>query len=201
LEFSVPTRLDEPGETLDKGIATVYQDLALAPLSSVTRDGQGPQGSREPALGAGQRHTSGPRRSIGRGQMDLGLEGKSALVTGGTAGIGLAIVRTLAVEGARIAFTYVQSSELAAQLASEIKGHAIRMDVRDLTSVRRAVLEASEHLGGVDVLVNKALAPRHTLGEDPDLPPWQMSLRANLESHFLVTEMIAPVMVERNGDV
>ena len=46
LEFSVPTRLDEPGETLDKGIATVYQDLALAPLSSVTRDGQGPQGSR-----------------------------------------------------------------------------------------------------------------------------------------------------------
>ena len=91
------------------------------------------------------------------------LNGKVAFVTGGSRGIGAAIVRRLAAEGADVAFTYVSASsrDTAQALAREIeadgrRARAIQADSADPAQVRQAVEQAIGELGPVDVLVNNA---------------------------------------------
>lgn len=89
------------------------------------------------------------------------LAGKRALVTGGSRGIGAAIARRLAAEGADVALTYERSADKAAAIVGEIealgrKGFAIAADSADPAAVTRAVDEAARALGGLDILVNNA---------------------------------------------
>ena len=91
------------------------------------------------------------------------LDGKVAFVTGGSRGIGAAIVRRLAADGADVAFTYVSeaSRDTAAALAREVesggrRARAIQADSADAAQVRQAVGQAIAELGPVDVLVNNA---------------------------------------------
>lgn len=91
------------------------------------------------------------------------LDGKVAFVTGGSRGIGAAIVRRLAADGADVAFTYVSeaSRDTALALAREVEGggrraRAIQADSADAAQVRQAVEQAIAELGPVDVLVNNA---------------------------------------------
>ena len=91
--------------------------------------------------------------------MTKSLSGKSALVTGGSRGIGAAIVRRLASDGATVAFTYVESEAKAAALVAEIEGDggqalAINADSADPQAVQRAVKETADRFGGLDILVN-----------------------------------------------
>ncbi|MGE8690242.1 MAG: 3-oxoacyl-ACP reductase family protein [Achromobacter sp.] len=89
------------------------------------------------------------------------FKGKVALVTGGTRGIGAAIVRRLAQGGADVAFTYARSDQAAKDLARELgaaggKALAIKADSRDPVAVRAAVQRTAGELGGLDILVNSA---------------------------------------------
>jgi 3-oxoacyl-[acyl-carrier protein] reductase len=89
------------------------------------------------------------------------LTQKRALVTGGSRGIGAAIVKRLASEGADVAFTYVNSAEKAQALVAEIeqtgrKAYAIKADSADTSEVKTAVDQAAKQLGGLDILVNNA---------------------------------------------
>ncbi|WP_141619986.1 3-oxoacyl-ACP reductase family protein [Myxococcus sp. AB036A] len=91
----------------------------------------------------------------------MAFSGKAALVTGGTRGIGAAIVRHLAKGGADVAFTYANSGDKAATLVGELKALgrravAIQADSGDPDAVRGAVDRAASELGRLDILVNNA---------------------------------------------
>ncbi|WP_216612819.1 3-oxoacyl-ACP reductase family protein [Myxococcus xanthus] len=91
----------------------------------------------------------------------MAFSGKAALVTGGTRGIGAAIVRHLAKGGANVAFTYANSGDKAATLVGELKALgrravAIQADNGDPDAVRGAVDRAASELGRLDILVNNA---------------------------------------------
>jgi NAD(P)-dependent dehydrogenase (short-subunit alcohol dehydrogenase family) len=89
--------------------------------------------------------------------VDLGLQGRRALVSGGTKGIGRAVVETLAAEGAAVGFCARTASVVAGTVeALKERGHVVAgqaLDVADEAAVRRWVADAAEELGGVDIVV------------------------------------------------
>src|SRR5215472_8948978 len=89
------------------------------------------------------------------------LAGKSALITGGSRGIGAAIAKRLAKDGAQVAITYSASPERAQQVVDEIvkaggKAVAIKADAADQQAVRSAVQQTAKEFGKIDILVNSA---------------------------------------------
>ena len=105
--------------------------------------------------------------------MELGLTGKTALVTGASEGIGMAIARKLAGEGVRVAIcarTEAKLKETAAEIAQAtgMQIAPIPADLRTLAGCQGFVAQAAERLGGIDILVNNAGAS--AFGAFVDLP-------------------------------
>src|SRR3954470_24247956 len=98
------------------------------------------------------------------------FEGRTALVTGGASGIGAATARRLAAEGARVAVADLNEAG-AREVAGEIDGEAIAMDVLDLDSVTTGVEAAIDALAVIDVLVNNAGGGERGLGWFVSIPP------------------------------
>ena len=121
------------------------------------------------------------------------FEGKTALVTGGSGGIGAATCRRLAAEGARVAVTDV-SREAAEEVAGEIDGLAFELDVRSEESVTAAV----EAVGTVDVLVNNAgIEGEGGFFANTTPEQWDPVLEIDLRGVMLVTHAVVGGMQER----
>ncbi|MCS7185888.1 MAG: 3-oxoacyl-[acyl-carrier-protein] reductase [Armatimonadetes bacterium] len=133
----------------------------------------------------------------------LSLDGKVALVTGGSRGIGAAIVRLLAHRGASVAFCYRQQAEIAQELASKIQTEtgktvlAIQTDVSDAEQVRTMVEKVRSELGSVDILVNNAGIVRDTLFLRMDDNKWDEVINTNLKGAFLCTKAVVPMMISK----
>ncbi len=89
--------------------------------------------------------------------MALRLKNKICIVTGSSRGIGAAIARGYAKEGAKVVITYLEQKDKAEEVAKEIGTElCLQMDVRQRSSIRNAFKKVAQHYGGVDVLVNNA---------------------------------------------
>ena len=119
--------------------------------------------------------------------METGLNGSRVLITGGAGGIGTAITRAFAAEGARCAVHFHTSSREAENLAAEVGGVAVGGDLTVEDDVARLFREVIEHLGGLDVCV--ANAGWYPKDDRPlwelDLERWREVLDRNLTSAFL----------------
>ncbi|POF90226.1 3-oxoacyl-ACP reductase family protein [Pseudomonas putida] len=127
----------------------------------------------------------------------LTLTGKVALVQGGSRGIGAAIVRRLALQGAHVAFTYVSSAGPAQALADEIsaaggKALALHADSADASAVQQAVQNTLEAFGRLDILVNNAGVLAVAPVAEFDLAEFDRMLAVNVRSVFVASQAAAP---------
>ena len=133
--------------------------------------------------------------------MNNNLKHKRALVTGGSRGIGAAIVKRLASEGADVALTYSSSPDKANEVvksaeASGVKALAIRADSADASAVAAAVERTVTELGGIDVLVNNAGVAVFGPVEDYKLTDFDRTLAINVRAVFVATQAAVKHMKE-----
>jgi 2-hydroxycyclohexanecarboxyl-CoA dehydrogenase len=120
------------------------------------------------------------------------LEGRKALVTGGASGIGAAIARRLAAEGAEVTIGDL-NLEGAKGVAGEISGHAVELDVTDLASAKAAVEGAG---GKLDILVNNAGTDEFGFFAQTTPEQWQKVLAVNLNGVLNCSFAVLPGMQE-----
>ena len=127
------------------------------------------------------------------------LDGKVALVTGGSQGIGYAIADGLAAEGARIVIADLRGAEAAAEAFPD--GVGLTADVAEETAVEKLVTDAVERCGSIDLLVNNAglyaSLEMRAFTEIP-LAEWRQVMDVNVASMFLMCRAVVPMM-QRNG--
>jgi len=126
------------------------------------------------------------------------LEGKTALVTGASKGIGRAIAAELAAAGAAVVVGYRSGKDEAEALAAELGGRAVQADVSNAEEAARLVEEA----GDLDILVNNAGLTRDgLLARMPD-DDWRTVIETNLSSCFYTCRAVArPMMKKRGGSI
>ncbi|WP_371663028.1 3-oxoacyl-ACP reductase family protein [Streptomyces sp. NBC_00280] len=112
------------------------------------------------------------------------LEGKTALVTGGSRGIGAAIVRRLTADGAQVAFTYASAKDQADAVAEATGALAVQADNSDHEAVQAAVSRTTEHFGGLDILVNNAAVTYAAPIEDFTLEEFDRIIAVNVRGVF-----------------
>jgi len=125
------------------------------------------------------------------------LAGKRALVTGASRGIGAAIAKALAAEGADVAITYEKSAESAAKIVDAIKASgrkavAIQADSADVAAVQASVDKTVKELGGLDILVNNAGILRLGGLNDISLADIDAQLNVNVRSPIVASKAALP---------
>jgi NAD(P)-dependent dehydrogenase (short-subunit alcohol dehydrogenase family) len=131
------------------------------------------------------------------------LEGKRALVTGSSRGIGKGIAIGLAREGCDVVINYKQSRDAAEATASEIEKlgrntAVIQADVSKVSDIGRVVHETEAYLGGIDVVVNNAAVNFYEPWPDISEDSWDRTMHTNLRSAFFCSQFAALGMIKRN---
>ena len=128
---------------------------------------------------------------------------RTALVTGGTAGLGAAIATALAQKGYDVAITErPQMVDGLAATLGEIKtaggcALAVPLELTDIESIESAAAQVFEDFGHIDVLVNSAAAPLHKAALDLTPEQWDSIMNPNLKGSFFLTQQVAKGMIQR----
>lgn len=135
------------------------------------------------------------------------LEGKNAIVTGASRGIGRAIALAYAAEGANVAVVYVGGKDAADATAEECRAHgvkaiAIACDVSVYAQVESLVSQVVEEFGSVDILVNNAGITRDNLVMRMSEDDWDRVISVNLKGAFNATKLVSSLMMKaRKGRI
>jgi 3-oxoacyl-[acyl-carrier protein] reductase len=125
------------------------------------------------------------------------LDGKVALVTGGSRGIGAAVARELGEAGARVAVNYRSSADAAKQIAEEIAGIAVEGDVADPAAASALIEQVEDELGDLDCLVNNAGVTRDGLIARMSDEDWDAVVETNLRGTFNTCRAVSRKMLRR----
>lgn len=130
------------------------------------------------------------------------LEGKVALVTGGSRGIGRAIVLAMAEEGADVVFTYLHNAARAEEVVAAVEAKrqhclALQADAADYRTTEEVVKRALERFGQIDILVNNAGITRDTLLMRMNEEQWDSVMSDNLKSAFNFCKLVSQHMMHR----
>lgn len=134
------------------------------------------------------------------------LEGKTALITGGTRGIGKGIVEVFAAQGTQIAFTFAGSSDKAQTIENKLskitKIKAYQSDASDYEASQQLAEQVLEDFGKIDILINNAGITRDNLILRMSKDDWDTIIKTNLDSVFNLTKaVIKPMMKARSGSI
>ena len=135
------------------------------------------------------------------------LEGKVAIVTGASRGIGKAIAEQFIAQGAKVAFTYRSSAEAAAALEKELSAgggtvKGFQSDAASMTDAERLVREVVEAFGTVDIVINNAGITDDTLLMRMTEEQWDRVISVNLKSCFNLTKAVMRTMLKaRSGSI
>ncbi len=136
-----------------------------------------------------------------------GLEGRVAVVTGASRGIGRGIALRLAEEGCKVVVNYNRSAEAAAEVVNTIQSQggeaiAVQADVSNYADAQRLIQEALKAFGRIDILVNNAGTTRDTLLLTMKEADWDLVINTNLKSCYNVTKAaLRPMMKQRFGRI
>ena len=135
------------------------------------------------------------------------LEGKIALITGGSKGIGRAIAHTFAAQGAHVAFTYLSSVEQGESLVAELKARGVdvkgyRSDASNYEAAQELITDVVRDFGKLDILINNAGITRDNLLMRMSESQWDEIMEINLKSCFnTVKAAFRPLMKQRSGSI
>jgi 3-oxoacyl-[acyl-carrier protein] reductase len=134
------------------------------------------------------------------------LTGKTALITGGSRGIGAAIVRKYAENGANVAFTYVSSASKAEALRDElramnVKAECYQSDAADFKQSEALVAAVQADLGPINIVINNAGITRDTLMLRMSEDQWDEVIHTNLKSVFNLTKHCMRSMLKTGGSI
>lgn len=135
------------------------------------------------------------------------LQGKNALITGGSRGIGEAIARSYANQGCNVAFTYQSSEEKALAIESDlnslgVKAKSFKSDASDFSQSEQLINDVVAAFGTIDILINNAGITRDTLMLRMSEEQWDEVIRVNLKSVFNLTKnVLKPMLKAKAGSI
>ncbi len=134
--------------------------------------------------------------------MDLGLNGKSAVVTGGSRGVGRGICLALAKEGVNVVINYNSSNEAALDVKKEIeklggKAIVVKADLGNPEDCKKLIDEGEKAFGNVDILINNAGVWPKNWVQDIPLEEWNKTIDVNLTSVFLTSQAFVKKNIEK----
>jgi len=137
------------------------------------------------------------------------LQGKVAIVTGGGRGIGRAIAKAYAANGAEVVVTAAVHKDEIEETASKINGKAVLADITEPDDVHKLVDFVTTEFGRIDILVNNAARGMRFVNEsfmtepkpfwEADADAWQMVINTNVNGTYLVTKSIIPQMLKQKS--